>query len=126
MGCPKPFSCDFGMGAALLEKPNRAKDILRALVKNVSLPITCKIRFVPTTSFLLSFLSIHPVHIELKNVSCRLLNRILPNIEDSVKMVREFESIGVSAIAVHGRLKEQQSEGTVNRGVYVWCDTTSV
>lgn len=50
MGCPKPFSCDFGMGAALLQKPDRAKDILRALVKNVPLPITCKIRFVRENS----------------------------------------------------------------------------
>lgn len=45
-----------------------------------------------------------------------VLNRILPNIEDSVKM--DFESIGVSAIAVHGRTKEQQSEGPVDRGFF--------
>lgn len=44
MGCPKPYSTDFGMGSALLFKPDRAKDILRNLVKNISLPITCKIR----------------------------------------------------------------------------------
>lgn len=44
MGCPKPYSTDFGMGAALLTRPDVAKDILKNLVKNISLPITCKIR----------------------------------------------------------------------------------
>lgn len=44
MGCPKPYSTDFGMGSALLYKPDTAKEILRNLVKNISLPITCKIR----------------------------------------------------------------------------------
>lgn len=44
MGCPKPYSTDFGMGSALLSRPHVAKDILRDLVKNIPLPITCKIR----------------------------------------------------------------------------------
>lgn len=39
----------------------------------------------------------------------------------------DFESIGVSAIAVHGRTKEQQSEGPVDEGffqteVFFICD----
>lgn len=44
MGCPKPFSTKLGMGAALLSSPDNAKNILRNLVKNIPLPITCKIR----------------------------------------------------------------------------------
>lgn len=44
MGCPKPYSTHIGMGAALLSRPDNAKDILRSLIKNIPLPITCKIR----------------------------------------------------------------------------------
>ncbi len=44
MGCPKSYSVKYGMGAALLSRPDNAKDILRNLIKNISLPITCKIR----------------------------------------------------------------------------------
>jgi len=44
MGCPKPFSLKGGMGAALLETPEIMKDILTTLVRNLDLPVTCKIR----------------------------------------------------------------------------------
>lgn len=44
MGCPKEFSIKGGMGAALLADPDRAKDILKTLVDNVKIPVTCKIR----------------------------------------------------------------------------------
>lgn len=44
MGCPKEFSIKGGMGAALLSDPERAKGILKTLVDNVSVPVTCKIR----------------------------------------------------------------------------------
>lgn len=47
MGCPKPFSVHGGMGAALLKNPDKIKAILTALVKNVSVPVTCKIRILP-------------------------------------------------------------------------------
>lgn len=45
MGCPKPYSTDFGMGAKLLTNQENAKKILTNLVKNIPLPITCKIRY---------------------------------------------------------------------------------
>lgn len=45
MGCPKSYSTAGGMGAALLTNPDRAKAILRSLVENINLPITCKIRY---------------------------------------------------------------------------------
>lgn len=45
MGCPQPYSTRFGMGAALMSKPENAKAILKNLVENVKLPITCKIRY---------------------------------------------------------------------------------
>lgn len=46
MGCPKPYSTQIGMGATLLYNPENAKNILKSLVKNIPLPITCKIRYV--------------------------------------------------------------------------------
>ncbi|TYJ52955.1 hypothetical protein B9479_006424 [Cryptococcus floricola] len=47
-GCPKPFSTHSGMGAALLSTPDLLLDILRALLTSIPLPISCKIRLLPT------------------------------------------------------------------------------
>ena len=44
MGCPKKFSVSGGMGAALLQDLPRACDILKALRRNIDLPLSCKIR----------------------------------------------------------------------------------
>ncbi|KAJ1664863.1 tRNA-dihydrouridine synthase 2 [Coemansia sp. RSA 1813] len=43
-GCPKRFSVQGSMGAALLSDPDRLCSILETLVQNVSVPVTCKIR----------------------------------------------------------------------------------
>ncbi|KAL5276567.1 DUS2 family protein [Megaselia abdita] len=48
MGCPKEFSVKGGMGVALLGQPEKAKKILRTLVENLKIPVTCKIRLLPT------------------------------------------------------------------------------
>ncbi|KAL8439592.1 hypothetical protein Efla_003805 [Eimeria flavescens] len=48
MGCPKSFSVKGGMGAALLQTPDVAMDILKTLIRNVSCPVTCKIRLLDT------------------------------------------------------------------------------
>lgn len=48
MGCPKEFSIKGGMGAALLENPEKATAILEKLVQNLSIPVTCKIRVLNT------------------------------------------------------------------------------
>eukprot|EP00117_Sycon_ciliatum_P007462 scpid59608/ scgid5724/ tRNA-dihydrouridine(20) synthase [NAD(P)+]-like; Up-regulated in lung cancer protein 8; tRNA-dihydrouridine synthase 2-like len=55
MGCPKPFSLTGGMGAALLSKPEQVREILSTLVKGVKVPITCKIRLLPTLEETISF-----------------------------------------------------------------------
>ncbi|KAJ3411873.1 tRNA-dihydrouridine(20) synthase [NAD(P)+]-like [Chytridiales sp. JEL 0842] len=47
-GCPKRFSLVSAMGAALLQDPDRLCAILTALVENVPLQITCKIRMLET------------------------------------------------------------------------------
>ncbi|KAJ1982723.1 tRNA-dihydrouridine synthase 2 [Dimargaris verticillata] len=47
-GCPKKFSIQGGMGAALLTNPARLKAILETLVAHCSVPVTCKIRLLDT------------------------------------------------------------------------------
>ncbi|GAA5828347.1 hypothetical protein JCM3770_002551 [Rhodotorula araucariae] len=49
-GCPKAFSLQGGMGAALLKDPERLCSILTALVGATSLPIDAKIRLLPLPS----------------------------------------------------------------------------
>lgn len=44
MGCPKPFSIEGGMGAALLTQPDKVKEILTSLVAVSTVPVSCKIR----------------------------------------------------------------------------------
>ncbi|KAG0263943.1 hypothetical protein BG011_007776 [Mortierella polycephala] len=46
-GCPKRFSVHGGMGAALMEEPEKLCGILRKLVQHSGLPVTCKIRIFP-------------------------------------------------------------------------------
>jgi tRNA-dihydrouridine synthase 2 len=58
MGCPKEFSIKGGMGAALLKQPEKIKDILTNLVSNTSIPITCKIRLLPTIEETLSLANV--------------------------------------------------------------------
>ena len=48
MGCPKDYSIKGGMGAALLSHPDKIKAILEALVAGVKIPVTCKIRILPS------------------------------------------------------------------------------
>ena len=50
MGCPKPFSIKGGMGAALLTNTSKVRDILTHLNYNLNIPITCKIRILPSVS----------------------------------------------------------------------------
>lgn len=79
MGCPKKFSITGGMGAALLEQPQKAKEILTALVDGLSIPVTCKIRIFPTS-------------------------------ERTIKLCEELVSAGISAIAIHGRTKDERPQ----------------
>ena len=48
-GCPKRFSIVSAMVAAILSEPDRLCAILTALVENVPLPITAKIRMLEST-----------------------------------------------------------------------------
>ncbi|ORY57095.1 hypothetical protein BCR35DRAFT_355514 [Leucosporidium creatinivorum] len=46
-GCPKSFSIQGGMGAALLSEPDKLCSILTALTTSLSVPIDAKIRLLP-------------------------------------------------------------------------------
>lgn len=57
MGCPVHFSTSGGMGSALLSKPEAARDILVTLRRCLppELPVTAKIRLLPTRAATLEF-----------------------------------------------------------------------
>ncbi|XP_041978936.1 tRNA-dihydrouridine(20) synthase [NAD(P)+]-like [Aricia agestis] len=57
MGCPKEFSVKGGMGVALMENSDKAFDILKKLVENVTIPVTCKIRIFETPEETLNIVS---------------------------------------------------------------------
>lgn len=76
-GCPKAFSISGGMGAALLDDPERIHQLLTTCVSNLNIPVTCKIR-------------------------------IKPSVRETLDLVKMIESCGVSAIAVHGRTRDQR------------------
>eukprot|EP01104_Vermistella_antarctica_P000478 TRINITY_DN10648_c0_g1_i1.p1 TRINITY_DN10648_c0_g1~~TRINITY_DN10648_c0_g1_i1.p1 ORF type:complete len:412 (-),score=112.58 TRINITY_DN10648_c0_g1_i1:930-2165(-) len=79
MGCPKKFSIQGGMGAALLTNLEAVRDIITTLRRNLpdSMPVTCKVR-------------------------------LMESHEDTVNLLRAVESMGVSAIAVHARRKDER------------------
>lgn len=82
MGCPVPKIVNNGEGSALMKQPELIGDIVDALVHAVSLPVTIKIRA-----------GFDAEHINAPEVA------------------RIAEQAGVSAIAVHGRTREQYYHG---------------
>ncbi|KAJ8041328.1 tRNA-dihydrouridine(20) synthase [NAD(P)+]-like [Holothuria leucospilota] len=58
MGCPKDYSTKGGMGAALLQHPEKIKQILTTLVENVKKPVTCKVRILPKLEDTLSLVHV--------------------------------------------------------------------
>ena len=62
MGCPKKFSVSGGMGSALLSDVKRACDIISTLRRNLSKPVTAKVRLLdpndpqPTLDFIKSLI----------------------------------------------------------------------
>ena len=82
MGCPVPKIVNNGEGSALMKQPELIGDIIDALVHAVSLPVTIKIRA-----------GFDAEHINAPEVA------------------RIAEQAGVSAIAVHGRTREQYYHG---------------
>ena len=82
MGCPVPKIVNNGEGSALMKNPKLAHDILAAMVKAVKIPVTVKFRA-----------GWDDAH------------------RNAVEIAKAVEAAGVSAVAVHGRTRQQFYEG---------------
>lgn len=82
MGCPVPKVVKNKEGSALLEQPELACSIVRAMVKATDVPITVKMR----------------IGWNRENIV-------------AVKLARELEEAGAAALAVHGRTRDQYYAG---------------
>ena len=82
MGCPVPKIVNNGEGSALMKNPQLAHDILAAMVKAVKIPVTVKFRA-----------GWDDAH------------------RNAVEIAKAVEDAGVSAVAVHGRTRQQFYEG---------------
>jgi len=82
MGCPAPKVVKNGDGSALMKNPKLAEQVLKAVVKNSEKPVTLKIR---------------------KGWDDSSIN--------AVEIAKMAESCGVSALAIHGRTREQYYSG---------------
>ena len=85
MGCPVPKVVNNGEGSALMKDPKLVEELLTALVKRVKKPVTVKIR---------------------KGFDSTSIN--------AVEIAKIAESCGVSAVAVHGRTRQQYYSGTAD------------
>lgn len=85
MGCPVPKVVKNGDGAALMKNPDLVYDIVYAVVKNSEKPVTVKIR---------------------KGFDEGSIN--------AVEVAKAISSAGASAVAVHGRTREQYYSGNAD------------
>lgn len=82
MGCPVPKVVNNHEGSALMKEPKLVHDIVKAMVKRVTVPVTIKIRA-----------GFDAAHI------------------NATEVAQAAEEAGVSAVAVHGRTREQYYQG---------------
>lgn len=82
MGCPAPKVVKNGDGSALLKNPKLASEVLKSVVNNSEKPVTLKIR---------------------KGWDDTCIN--------AVEIAKIAEDAGISAIAIHGRTREQYYSG---------------
>ncbi|KAJ3321772.1 hypothetical protein HDV06_003921 [Boothiomyces sp. JEL0866] len=82
-GCPKKFSLHSGMGANLLRTPDKLCAILEALVANLSIPVTCKIRLLDPTADQTTE-------------------------ERTIELLKKIEKTNVKAIGVHCRFTHER------------------
>lgn len=85
MGCPAPKIAMNGGGASLMKKPELAYEITKSVVQAVDIPVTVKIR---------------------KGWDEESVN--------AVEMAELAEKAGASAVAVHGRTRQQMYSGSVD------------
>jgi tRNA-dihydrouridine synthase B len=82
MGCPAPKVVKNGDGSALMKNPKLAEEVLKAVVKNSTKPVTLKIR---------------------KGWDDNSVN--------ALEIAKIAEACGISALAIHGRTREQYYSG---------------
>jgi len=82
LGCPASKIIKQGSGSALLERPNKIKEIVEALVKAVNVPITCKLRL-----------------------------GITKNKINIIKIAKICEDAGASMLSIHARTQKQAYTG---------------
>lgn len=82
MGCPAPKVVKSGDGSALMRNPKLAEEVLKSVVKNSKKPVTLKIR---------------------KGWDDNNIN--------AVEIAKIAEASGISALAIHGRTREQYYSG---------------
>lgn len=85
MGCPAPKVVKNGDGSALMKNPKLAGEVLKAVVNNSTKPVTLKIR---------------------KGWDDNSIN--------ALEIAKIAEDAGISAIAVHGRTREQYYSGVAD------------
>ncbi|MGB9602668.1 MAG: tRNA dihydrouridine synthase DusB [Limisphaerales bacterium] len=85
MGCPVRKVCSNGSGAALLRDFNKAIEIVEAVVNTAKVPVTVKMR----------------LGWDDNNIT-------------APDLARALEEVGISAVFVHGRTREQGFSGRVN------------
>lgn len=88
MGCPVPKIVKNGEGSALMKNPDLVYDIVSAVVKNSSKPVTAKIRAGWDDNSL-----------------------------NAVEVAHAISAAGAAAVAVHGRTREQFYSGNANWSV---------
>lgn len=86
MGCPVKRITKVGAGASLMCQADRTVDLVRTVVDAVKIPVTVKMRLGWDSTQL-----------------------------TAPGFAREFEQVGVAAVAIHGRTREQGFSGTVDR-----------
>lgn len=85
MGCPVRKVCQVGGGSAMMTELKKTAALVQGMVNAVKIPVTAKMR-----------------------LGWDDANLTAP------ELARALESVGVAAIAVHGRTREQGFSGTVN------------
>lgn len=85
MGCPVGKVANHGDGSGLMQTPDLAFQVAEAVIRGAKCPVTVKFRLGWDSS----------------SINC-------------VEFAQGMESVGVTAVAVHGRTKKQGYEGTAN------------
>lgn len=85
MGCPVPKIANSGDGSGLMRTPDLAMEVAQATIDGATCPVTAKFR----------------LGWDKGSINC-------------VEFAKGLESVGIAAVAVHGRTRRQMYEGVAN------------